>query len=159
LLSRHSSCKPSISSPNGAIMSSSNARVSSYTERRTTNDNGTARPRAPSAQQGGSKNDRSDGRRTQSPQPQQSSTSGTSHRRNASNSQRMKGGVEERRTERVQVTTRETLSSRTRSPERRTGPPTQPQERARPSEVSRADSGDRRSRSSKAEPLQGRHLL
>jgi gamma-tubulin complex component 2 len=142
------------------MSSSSNARVSSYAERRTANDNGSARPRPPSAQQERNRKegDRLDGRQTQSPQPPPSSTSGTSNRRTASNWQRMKGGVEERRTERGQVTTRETLTSRTRSPDRRSGPSAQPQERARPSQVSRANSVDPRPRSSKGEAPQGMPL-
>jgi gamma-tubulin complex component 2 len=72
----------------------------------------------------------------------------------ASGSQRTKAGVEERRTERVQVTTRETVTSRTRSPERRPGPSVQPQERQKASDAGRAYSGDPRPRS-KAEAPQG----
>lgn len=137
-----------------AMSSSSNARVSSRTERRTATDNGTTQPRAPSAQQErGSRNERTDPRRTQSPQP--SAASGPSHRRTASGAQRTNRNVEERRTERVQVTTRETLTSRTRSPERRPGPSVQPTERSRAPEASRTYSGDSRPRSSKAEAPSG----
>lgn len=132
------------------MSSSSNNRPSSLLERRIANENA-SRPRLPSGQQGGTRTER-DSRRPQSPQ---ASTSGTTHRRTASNSQRTKGGVEERRTERVQVTTRETLTSRTRSPERRPAPPMQQQERTRPSEASRTNSGDHRPRLSKAEASQG----
>ena len=135
------------------MSSSSTARVSSHAERRTTNDNGNGKPRAPSAQQGGNRSERQDPRRTQSPQP---ATSGTSHKRTASGSQRTNRGVEERRTERVQVTTRETLTSRTRSPERRPAPSLQQSERSKQSEPSRAYSGDLRPKSStKVEPPQG----
>jgi gamma-tubulin complex component 2 len=137
------------------MSSSSNARVSSHAERRTATDNGSVKPRAPSSQQGGNRNDRFDGRRTQSPQPQQSTASGT-HRRTASNSQRMRGGVEERRTERVHVTTKETLTSRTRSPERRPAS-MQPQDRPKPSEISKINSGDSRP-NSRTELPQGNHL-
>ena len=138
------------------MSSSLNARVSSHAERRTANDNGTTRPRPPSGQQERSRKegDRLDGWQTQSPQVPPSATSGSTHRRTTSSSQRMKGGVEERRTERVQVTTREMLTSRTRSPNRRSGPPAQPQERARPPQVSRPNSIDHRPRSSKSETLQ-----
>jgi len=100
------------------MSSSSNARGSLRAERRTTTDNGSAQPRDPSGQQGG-RSERPDPRRAQSPQP---STSGQSHKRTTSGLQRTNRGVDERRTERVQVTTRETLTSRLRSPERRPGP-------------------------------------
>lgn len=125
------------------MSSSSTARVSSRAERRTTNDNGSAQPRAPSGQTG---RERVDPRRTQSPQPL---VSGPTHKRTASGSQRTNRAVEERRTERVQVTTRETLTTRTRSPERRSTPSAQPQERHRPAEPSRAYSGDPRPKPSK----------
>lgn len=65
------------------------------------------------------KTDRSDPRRQDRPSPQPSNVS-TTHKRTASGNPRpISRTVEERRTERVQVTTRETLVSRTRSPERR----------------------------------------
>ncbi|KAF4625933.1 hypothetical protein G7Y89_g12230 [Cudoniella acicularis] len=134
-----------------AMSSSSHARVSSRAERRTTNDNGSAQPRAPSGQQGSVRNERPDPRRPQSPQP---SVSGTTHRRTASGQQRTHRGVEERRTERVQVTTRETVTARTRSPERRPASSMQPERQQRPSEVPRTYSGDPRPRSSKAETPQ-----
>jgi len=130
------------------MSSSSTARVSSRAERRTTNDNGTAQPRAPSGQTGG-RGERLDPRRTQSPQP---STAGPSHKRTASGSQRTNRGVEERRTERVQITTRETLT-RTRSPERNSAPSAPPPERQRPAEPSRAYSGEPRPKPSKPDTL------
>ena len=128
------------------MSSASHTRVSSRSERRTTNDNGSSR--APSGQQGGSRAERQDPRRPPSPQ---ASVAGTTHKRTASSSQRTKGGVEERRTERVQVTTRETVTSRTRSPERRPGPSVQPQERVKLGEAGRAYPGDPRPKSSKVE--------
>ena len=134
------------------MSSSSTARVPSRPERRTTTDNGSAQPRPPSGQQGVNWSERQDTRQTQSPQP---SASGTSHKRTASGSQRQNRGVEERRTERVQVTTRETLTSRTRSPQRRPTSTVQPQERPKPAEVSRAYSGDSRPKSVKTEAPQG----
>ena len=133
------------------MSSSSTARGSSRAERRTTNDYGSAQPRAPSGQTG-SRGERLDPRGTRSPQP---STAGMSHKRTASGSQRTNRGVEERRTERVQVTTRETLTTRTRSPDRRSASSTQPTERQRPAEPSRAYLGDPRPKPSKPEaPLQ-----
>ena len=127
------------------MSSASHARVSSRSERRTANDNGSSR--VPSMQQGGSRTERQDPRRPLSPQ---ASASGTAHRRTASGSQKSKIGVEERRTERVQVTTKETLT-RTRSPERRPGPSVQPPDRGKTSEAGRAYSGDPRPRSTKPE--------
>ncbi|CZR62475.1 probable spindle pole body component 97 [Phialocephala subalpina] len=130
------------------MSSLSNARVSSRTERRTATDNGNTQPRAPSAQQErGNRSERPDPRQTQSPQPP---ASGTTHRRTASGTQRTNRNVEERRTERVQVTTRETVTSRTRSPER-PRPSAQQTERTRPPEPSRTYSENSRPRSSKAE--------
>ncbi|KAH8592902.1 spindle pole body component alp4 [Bisporella sp. PMI_857] len=73
-----------------------------------------------------------------------------SHKRTASGSQRSKM-VEERRTERVQVTTRETVTSRTKSPERRMPPA----ERAKPKEPNRTPSMENGPRSSRAETSQG----
>jgi gamma-tubulin complex component 2 len=135
------------------MSSSSTARVSSRAERRTANDNGSTQPR-PSSEQTGGRGEKPGPKSTQSPQPL---TSGTTHKRTASGSQRTNRGVEERRTERVQVTTRETLTTRTRSPDRRSAPSAQPQERQRPVEPSRAYSGDPQPRSSKADaPPQGK---
>lgn len=134
------------------MSSSSNAKML-HTERRTVNENGTARPRHSSGQQGGGRNDRVELRRPSSPQL---STAGSTHKRTASGTQRNKT-VEERRTERVQVTTKETLTSRTRSPERRSGlPPAQ--DRVRPKEPASTPSGDNRPRSSRTEAPQGMHL-
>ena len=133
------------------MSSSSNNRSSSLMERRIANDNGGSRPRLPSGQQGGSRAER-DPRRPQSPQ---TSTSRNTHRRVPSASQRTKSALEERRTERVLVTTKETLTSRTRSPERRPAAQMPQQERARPSEMARANSTDHRPRLSKAESAQG----
>jgi gamma-tubulin complex component 2 len=140
------------------MSSSSNARVpvsSSRGDRRTATENGSQQPRAPSAQTG-SKNERPDPRRTQSPQP---SATSASHRRGPSGSQRSKREVEERRTERVLVTTRETVISRTRSPDRRSAVPQQP-ERTRPPEPSRQHAVDHRPRSApKPESPQGKSLI
>ncbi|RDW79759.1 spindle pole body component-1 [Coleophoma cylindrospora] len=130
-------------------MSASNARVSSHTERRTTtNENGSSRPRATSGQGNRSDRERQESRRAGSPQE-----AGTTHRRHTSTTQRNGKNVEERRTERVQVTTRETLTSRARSPERRPTAPMQ-QERTKPFEPSKTYSADTRPKSSKSETPQ-----
>ncbi|KAH8804984.1 Spc98 family-domain-containing protein [Xylogone sp. PMI_703] len=131
------------------MSSASNSRVSTYTERRTAPDNGTAKPRAPG--QGAQKNDRQEARRTQSPQ----ASSGSSfHKRDASGPHPLNRGVEERRTERVHITTRETLTSRPRSPERR-APSSMPHpERQKPPDVSRGHPNDARPKSVKPEQPQ-----
>ncbi|TAQ83235.1 hypothetical protein B7494_g8439 [Chlorociboria aeruginascens] len=127
-------------------MSSSHARASSQIERWMTGGNGTSKPRAPSVQQGRG-SERQDPRRQESPQP---STSGAPHRRAASNSLGTNRGVDERRTERIQVTTKESLTSRTRSPERRSGPP-QTTERAKTVETTKSYSIDPRPKSKQLE--------
>lgn len=133
-----------------AMSSSSHARVTSRSERRTAaNDNGSTQPRAPSALHGGIKSERADPRRTQSPP----ASSAAGHRRAPSGSQRNSKNVEERRTERVQITTKETIT-RARSPERRAAPPPQPSERSKPVEQTRSQVSDRPK--SKAEVLQGK---
>ncbi|KAG9228192.1 Spc98 family-domain-containing protein [Amylocarpus encephaloides] len=125
-------------------MSSSNhARVSSRAERRITNDHASAQPRASTAQS--SRHERQDPRRQQSP----TAESSTAHRRGASGSQRTNRAVEERRTERVQLTTKESIT-RTRSSERRSAPAPAP-ERQRPPDLARTHSNDPRMRSIKAE--------
>lgn len=70
------------------------------------------------------------------------------------NTQRNGKNVEERRTERVQVTTRETLTSRARSPDRKPAPPMQ-QERTKVFEPSKTFSAETRPKSSKSETPQG----
>ena len=129
------------------MSSTTNARTTPYAEQRYPTENGNNGHRAPSAQQAGDKPERSDSKRQRSPGP--------SHRRVASGLQRTSRGVEERRTENVKVTTRETLTSRTRSPERRPGTSRQASERSKPPEASRQAAKDAQPRSSKAEPPQG----
>lgn len=104
------------------MSSSSTARVSNQTDRRSTAE--------ASRVSNGSKSERQDGRRPRSPQP--ASTNNAQHKRVPSGSQRTNRGVEERRTERVHVTTRETITTRARSPERRAPPPAVPSERSKP---------------------------
>lgn len=138
------------------MSSSSHARVTSRSERRTANDNGSTQPRVPSGlHAGGSKSERTDPRRTQSPP---ASVLAAGHRRAPSGSQRTSKNVEERRTERVQVSTRETITSRPRSPERRSAPQPQPSERTKPPEQTRLQPGENRPKP-KAEALQGTVFL
>lgn len=113
------------------IIMSSHARVSSQSERRAVNDtgSGSSRSRPPSAL-AGTRPERSDLRRRPSPP---GGTTESNHRRAQSSSQRNNRGVDERRTERVNITTRETVSARTRSPDRRT-----PRERSRTNDTSRS---------------------
>ncbi|KAI1005767.1 Spindle pole body component [Podosphaera aphanis] len=94
------------------------------TERRSTNDTGFSQQ--PSGQHGRSRAERMDRRDTQSPQP---SISAGTHIRLPSVSQRTNRTVDEKRTERVRVTTTETITSKTRSPERKSAsivPPERP---------------------------------
>jgi gamma-tubulin complex component 2 len=113
--------------------------------------NGGAKERAASARSRlsaheGLRNERSDSVRPgPSPQPPLFSTT---HKRSASGNPRPASrAVEERRTERVQVTTKETLVSRTRSPDRRAVP----QERPRATDGFRQKSTEARSREPKVE--------
>lgn len=134
------------------MSSSSHARVNSRSERRTTNDNGASQPRAPAgSQRESSRQEKPDQRRTQSPP---ASIVSSSQRRAPSGAQRVSRNLEERRTERVQVHTRETVTSRTRSPERRPPPPSQERpERPRPSDQSRSQAGSTRPKSQNEIPI------
>lgn len=93
------------------------SRVSNRSERRangTSDNDGNPRPRAEGH---ASKNTQHEHRSTRSPQ---SSFTNPAHKRTASGNPRPASrSTEERRTERVTVTTKEKLISRTRSPERR----------------------------------------
>jgi gamma-tubulin complex component 2 len=134
------------------MSSSSSARVTLQTERRSINDNSnSSKPRMASGSSG-IKTERSDGRIPQPPQP---SAGGPSHKRMPSGSQRTSRNVEERRTEKVQVTTRETLISRTRSPDRRPGSSAVAPERARAVEVIRNSTKDTGSKTTRGEPPSG----
>ena len=87
----------------------------------------------------------------QSPQP----LVGPPQKRISSASQRGVRSMEEGRIDRVHVTTRETLTSRTRSPERRPGPSTVSMERPKPVASLRTDSKDTSSKASKGDLAQG----
>lgn len=137
------------------MSSSSNSRATTHTERRNINDSsGVGKPRVASGL-GGTKAERTDGKRSHSPQ---ASAGGTAHKRMPSGSQRASRNVEERRTERVHITTRETLTSRVRSPERRPAPTAPASERPKPGDGVKANILDLGSKSSKAEQIQGMWL-
>lgn len=136
------------------MSSSSNARVTTQTERRSVNDSSTtSKPRIASGLSG-SKPERGDGRMPHS----QPLGGPPSHKRMPSGSQRSGRNVEERSTERVQVTTRETLISRTRSPDRRPGPPVVAAERSKPVGSIKINNKDMGSKISRGEPAQGTPL-
>jgi len=93
------------------------------------------------------KSERSDSRKY-GPSPQ-AAFAQTSHKRTASGNPRPSSrAVEERRTERVQVTTKETLVSRTRSPERRAAQA----EKARNVDASKQRAPETRPRETRPEP-------
>ena len=88
--------------------------------------------------------------------PQSSYAGTTSHKRTASGNPRPASrATEERRTEHVKVTTRETLVTRIRSPERRNGPA--PKEKVRPGDggAKAPRPTETRANESKAEPPPG----
>ncbi|KAI1852565.1 hypothetical protein JX265_013024 [Neoarthrinium moseri] len=99
-------------------------------------------PRMPSAQS--FKADRADSRRPRSPQPAyMTGSQSTAHKRSASGNPRPANrSVDERRTERVTVTTREKLVSRAKSPERRAARDTAPPERWKGKESVRPRTAD-----------------
>lgn len=133
-------------------MSSSSARESSLGVNGAAAHEKPLRPPRMSANgRDGLKSERSDSRRQDRSSPQLSNVS-TSHKRTASgNARPTNRAVEERRTERTQVTTRETLVSRTRSPERRSATATGDRRRAT-AEESRQKAPEARHRESKTEP-------
>jgi gamma-tubulin complex component 2 len=130
-------------------MSSSNAKATTQTQRRSTHLNDT--PANLKLRSTGSKTEGPDGRLPQSPQPHAGSIG---HKKVVSGSQRTTRNVEERRVERTQVTTRETITARTRSPERRSTPVI-PSDRPRNGEGGKTNAGDSKSRPYKTEPPQG----
>jgi gamma-tubulin complex component 2 len=138
-----------------AMSSSSTARAATQAERRSVHDNlGPGKPRLASGS-GGSKSERPDGKGSHSPQP---SAGGVGHKRMPSSSQRASRNVEERRTERVHVTTRETFTSRARSPERRPAPSVLASERSKPGEGLKSNLSDLGLKSSRTEQIQGECL-
>jgi len=127
-------------------MSSTTARPS-HPDRRA---NGGATPDMARPRMGGNesfRSDLSDSRyRESSPLP---SYAGTSHKRTASGNPRPASrATEERRAEHIKVTTRETLVTRTRSPDRRDGPA--------PKEKVRASDGGGKARPAETRPKEPR---
>ncbi|KAI2624391.1 Spc98 family-domain-containing protein [Hypoxylon sp. NC1633] len=131
------------------------SRLSNYTERRTngTSDNDSnPRPRAAAAGHAshthsarGSQQDQNQ-RGTRSPQ---AAHTNPAHKRTASGNPRPASrSTEERRTERVTVTTKEKLISRTRSPERRSKD-APPPEKWRPKEPAKSRQAETKSRDAK----------
>ncbi|RFU33452.1 hypothetical protein B7463_g2840, partial [Scytalidium lignicola] len=114
------------------MSSSSSANPSAYTERRPANDSSSV----PLTKQDGRRTGR-DSRRDQS---LQHSASMADHQTSISSSQRTNKGIEERKVERIQIMTRETLTSRTRSSEAQPG--RSQSESLKPSEASGAYSGE-----------------
>lgn len=132
------------------MSSSSNARGTAQTERRATYDISTsAKPQVASGF-GGAKTNRTTERGQQS---LQAALGGVTHKRIQSGLQRSGRHVEEHMVEKVHVTTRETLTTRTRSPERRHAPSNVPlSERPKPSEGTRSINVDHGLKSSKVDP-------
>ncbi|KAJ8105361.1 hypothetical protein ONZ43_g7455 [Nemania bipapillata] len=130
------------------------SRLSSYADRRTNgtaDSDGNPRPRA-AAGSSGTPYASADSRSGRS---SQAGFTNPAHKRSASGNPRPANRtVEERRTERLTVTTREKLVSRIRSPERRPKEPAQPEkDRRRPKETPKARQPETRLRETKAEPL------
>jgi gamma-tubulin complex component 2 len=138
------------------MSSLSNVRATTQTERRSVHDNsGPGKPRLASGSRG-SMAERPDGKRPHSPQPL---AGGAAHKRMPSGSQRTSRNVEERRTEKVHVTTRETLTSRVRSPERRLAPSVLASERSKPGDGIKPSMSDLGLKSSRTESIQGECLV
>ncbi len=132
------------------------SRLSNFADRRTntaTDSNGNQRPRAGAQPSPDSRTGRS---------PQAGFTN-PPHKRSASGNPRPASRmVEERRTERLTVTTREKLISRTRSPERRSKETVQPErERWRPKEAPKPRQPETKPKETKSDPLpsEAGHIL
>ncbi|KAI0396346.1 Spc98 family-domain-containing protein [Xylariaceae sp. FL0594] len=119
------------------------SRLSSYTERRTNDSDGTQKQRAgASSRAAHGHTDLRDSRSGRSPL---SNSTNPPHKRSASGNPRPASRIiDERRTGRLTVTTREKLITRTRSPEK---------DKWRPKDVSKRRPSEAKSRESKAEPL------
>ncbi len=99
---------------------------------------------------GESKPERPDGRQLASPPLQ----SNGSRQGGVPGLQRSSRNLEERRTERLHVTTKETLISRTRSPERRSAPSSHPVEKAKLQDGSKFSVVESRPKTKPAESMQ-----
>ncbi|RKF59749.1 Spindle pole body component alp4 [Erysiphe neolycopersici] len=103
-------------------------------DRKFTNEGDPSHPRPSSQQLGEGKSDREDQHGAQSPQP---SITTSSNMRVSSTNQFSSRAIDEKRTERIRISTTEILTSKTRSPERRSSIMAQT-ERPKPSEESRS---------------------
>jgi gamma-tubulin complex component 2 len=135
------------------MSSSSNTKVAAtHAERRSLHENlGPGKPRLASGS-GGSKTERLDGKRSHSPPP---SVGAAGHKRMPSGSQHASRNVEERRTERFHVTTRETMTSRVRSQEQRPAPSVLASERSKTGEGLKSNASDLGLKSSRTEQIPG----
>lgn len=114
------------------MATNNSGRASTQPERRSASDD--SRPRVSTSR---AERPEQGSKRPRSPQPQP----GAQSRRvvASTNAQKLSRGVDERKTERVKVTTRETVTSRTRSPQRRVPAPRGPPERVRTAETTASD--------------------
>ncbi|RKF81450.1 Spindle pole body component alp4 [Golovinomyces cichoracearum] len=115
--------------------------------RRLPNETGSQQSQPSSAQHGGNRAEKGDQRGAQSPQL---SISAGAHARLPLNSQRTSRTIEEKRTERVQVTTSEVFTSKTKSPERKSAAMNH-REKFRPAESSKINDGESRAREIRSE--------
>jgi gamma-tubulin complex component 2 len=108
-------------------------------------------PRMPPTAHDSFKSDRPDSKRTSRASPQPSNVS-AAHKRTISGNPRPASRVaEEKRTERTQVTTRETLTSRTRSPDGKSGSALGERQRAGADGTSRPRAAEARPKDPKVE--------
>lgn len=128
-------------------MSFSHATKSPPNGRRPANESDSQHPLPTSELYGASKSERVERFATKSPQP---SNTASNYASAPSNLRRPNRIVDEKRTERTRVITTEILTSKIRSPERKSAPPTQT-ERPRPSEPLKSGTGEFRIIESKAE--------
>ncbi|TRX98335.1 hypothetical protein FHL15_000980 [Xylaria flabelliformis] len=132
------------------------SRLSSYADRRSngTDSDGNPRPRA-GASFSGTGRTSADSRDSRTGRTSQPGYTNPPHKRSASGNPRPASRtVEERRTERLTVTTREKLITRTKSPERRPKEPVQPErERWRPKEAPKSRQPETKPKETKSEPL------
>ncbi|KAI0413589.1 Spc98 family-domain-containing protein [Xylaria grammica] len=131
------------------------SRLSGYADRRTNStadSNGNQRPRPGGGAASSTAHAPGDSRSGRSSQP---GYTNPPHKRSASGNPRPTSRmVDERRTERLTVTTRERLISRTRSSERRSKETAQPErERWRPKEAAKPQQPDTKLKETKSEPL------
>lgn len=106
-------------------MASGTSRPSSYAEKRSSGIAASERASSRQRLSDGSSSFRADATRPSEPKISSRYAESTAHRRSTSGNparSTSRSTIEERRTEKVQVTTRETIMTRTRSPDRRSVP-------------------------------------